>query len=108
MAFSSDILRGHTETVILKILLDRDGYGYEITKRILETSGGLIDIKDATIYTAFRRMEIDGLIESYWDDKAAGARRRYYKITGKGKGLYAEKLDEWIEIDRILNALIKG
>ncbi|MDR1905697.1 MAG: PadR family transcriptional regulator [Clostridiales bacterium] len=107
MAYSSDILRGHTETVILKILLEKDSYGYEITKRILEDSHGRIDIKDATIYMAFRRMEIDGLICTYWGDGIGGARRRYYSITDKGRKLYAEKLEEWIDIDKILNNLIR-
>ncbi|MDR3264328.1 MAG: PadR family transcriptional regulator [Clostridiales bacterium] len=107
MAFSSDILRGHTETVILKILLEKDSYGYEITKRILDDSEGLIDIKDATIYTAFRRMELDALILTYWGDGIGGARRRYYSITDKGKNLYKDKLDEWLDIDRILNRLIR-
>ncbi|MDR1940294.1 MAG: PadR family transcriptional regulator [Clostridiales bacterium] len=108
MAFSSDILRGHTETVILKILLEKDSYGYEITKRILEDSEGLIDIKDATIYTAFRRMEIDGLIGTYWGDVTGGARRRYYHITDKGRRLYRDKLKEWSDIDRVLNRLIRN
>ncbi|MDR3293513.1 MAG: PadR family transcriptional regulator [Clostridiales bacterium] len=105
--FSSDILRGHTETVILKILLAGDSYGYEITKRILEDSEGRIDIKDATIYTAFRRMELDGLICTYWGEATGGARRRYYSITDKGRKVYAEKLEEWTDIDRILNTLIR-
>ncbi|MDR2046845.1 MAG: PadR family transcriptional regulator [Clostridiales bacterium] len=107
MTFSSDILRGHTETVILKILFEKDSYGYEITKRILEDSEGRIDIKDATIYTAFRRMELDGSICTYWGDSIGGARRRYYSITDKGRKVYAEKLKEWIDIDRILNTLIR-
>ena len=39
-----------------------------------------MDIKNATIYLAFKRMEKDGLITSYWYDNPDVARRRYYKI----------------------------
>ena len=108
MAVSSDILRGHTETVILRILMEGDSYGYDITKRILEGGDGLIEVKDATIYTAFRRMELDGLLATYWGDGVGGARRRYYKITEKGERVYREKREEWLSVARILNRLILG
>jgi DNA-binding PadR family transcriptional regulator len=106
-AFNSDMLRGHTETVILKILVQGDSYGYEITKKIGEDSGGMVDIKDATIYTAFRRMEKDGLVEAYWKDvDIGGARRRYYKVTEVGRKVYGEKLAEWQRIRNVLDKLI--
>ena len=56
MAISTDVLRGHTDTVILNILRQGDSYGYEITKKILEASEGRIELTEATIYIAFRRM----------------------------------------------------
>lgn len=108
MAISTDILRGHTETIILNILRNNDSYGYEITKKILEVSNGEVELTEATIYIAFRRMENDGLIASYWGDGIGGARRRYYTITEKGLLLYEEKSSEWKNINKILNILIGG
>ncbi len=105
---NSDILRGHTETVILRILLEGDSYGYEISKKICDVGNGLIEVKDATIYSAFRRMEQDGLINTYWGDGLLGARRRYYSITDEGKTVYEQKKDEWLEIIEILNKMILG
>jgi DNA-binding PadR family transcriptional regulator len=105
---AGDILRGHTETVILRILLDGDNYGYEISKAITEVGDGMLDVKDATIYTAFRRMEEDGLIRAYWGEGGLGARRRYYSVTEAGKAYYEEKKAEWLKIDKILNQLILG
>ena len=57
MAQSGEFLRGHTDTIILRLLIDKDSYGYEISNNITELGQGLIEVKDATIYTAFRRME---------------------------------------------------
>ena len=108
MSYSSEVLRGHTETIILAILRDKDSYGYEILKTILENGNGLIDIKDATIYTAFKRMEKDELISTYWGDEFEGARRKYYSITEKGKAYYLEKVNEWKEINVVLGNLIQG
>ena len=108
MAHSGDMLRGHTETIILRILMDGDSYGYEIAKKIVDGGEGVIEVKDATIYTAFRRMEEEGFLATYWGEGHLGARRRYYSITKKGREFYAEKLNEWIKVDKILNNLIKG
>ena len=108
MAHGGDILRGHTETIILRILSEGDSYGYEISKSIIDSGEGVIDVKDATIYTAFKRMEEDGLLETYWGDGIGGARRRYYRITERGRRFYREKADEWLKASRILDKLILG
>lgn len=108
MPAGGDILRGHTETIILAQLASGASYGYEISKNILEKGEGVLDIKDATIYTAFRRMEADGLIEAFWGDGVGGARRRYYKITPKGTEYYESKKLDWIIISKLLNRLILG
>lgn len=108
MAHGGDILRGHTETIILRILSEGDSYGYEISKTIIDGGEGIIDVKDATIYTAFKRMEEEGLLTTYWGDGVGGARRRYYRITDKGRRFYEEKLAEWKKVSRILDKLIVG
>lgn len=108
MSYSSEILRGNTETIILAILNKGDSYGYEIMKTIIEGGKGLFTIKDATVYTAFKRMEKDELISSYWGDEDGGARRKYYKVTEKGKDVYGQKVEEWNEINVVLNNLIGG
>ncbi|HOK81348.1 MAG: PadR family transcriptional regulator [Clostridiales bacterium] len=108
MAVNSDILRGHTDTIILRILSEGDSYGYEVAKRIIEDGEGYIDIKDATIYIAFKRMEENGLITTYWGEGVEGARRKYYKITQKGLEVYNNAVKEWKEVNRILNKLLIG
>lgn len=108
MSYSSEILRGNTETIILAILKDKDSYGYEIMKTIIDRGKGLIDIKDATIYTAFKRMEKEGLIGTYWGDDGGGPRRKYYTITQKGRDVYNQKATEWRDVNIVLNGLIEG
>ena len=108
MTIRADVLRGHTDAVILAQLMRRDSYGYEINKTIESLSGGAFVLKEATLYTAFRRLEDSGYITSYWGDEAVGARRKYYKITEKGWELYRQARAEWDASVRILNALLEG
>lgn len=106
MSISADTLRGHTDTIILTQLLRGDNYGYEINKKILELTGGAYGLKEATLYTAFKRLEQQGLITSYWGDDGPGARRRYYAITKAGRGAWEAGRREWINTRVLLDALI--
>ena len=106
MSLTSDIIRGHTETIILAQLLEHDSYGYEINKAIKDRTGGAYEAKEGTLYTAFRRLEQAGYIRSYWGDESAGARRRYYAITEAGRQQWTENCREWQTTRALLDALI--
>ena len=103
---SADLLRGHTDTIILKLLMDGDKYGYEITKLIQTNSRGEYELKEATMYSSVKRLEGDGSITSYWGDETQGGRRKYYQITKKGKQLYAENKSNWEYAKRVLDNLL--
>lgn len=103
---SSDLLRGHTDTIILKLLIDGDKYGYEISKLIQTNSKGEYELKEATMYSSLKRLEADGNITSYWGDESQGGRRKYYQITSRGKQLYSENKSNWDYAKRILDQLL--
>jgi PadR family transcriptional regulator PadR len=103
---SSDLLRGHTDTMILKLLSDGDKYGYEITKLVYENSGHQYELKEATMYSSVKRLENDGHIISYWGDESQGGRRKYYRITGTGRELYEANKQSWDHAKRILDQLV--
>ena len=106
MSISSDTLRGHTDTIILTQLMRGDNYGYEINKTIQQRTNGQYGFKEATLYTAFRRLEQSGLITSYWGEDGPGARRRYYAITDEGRRQGAENCRGWHKTRGPLDALI--
>ena len=106
MTISADLLRGYTDTIIMRQLADTDGYGYGISRAVAEKSDGMVQLKEATLYTAFRRMEESGYINSYWGDEATGARRRYYSLTEPGKEKLEEDKQAWEETRRVINTLL--
>lgn len=107
MSIASDLLRGHTDTIILARLMRADNYGYEINKAILHLTDNKYELKEATLYSAFRRLEASGCIISYWGDEQTGARRRYYKITELGRDTYRGLVKEWEAARVMLEKLIK-
>lgn len=103
---TSDLLRGHTDTIILKFLDSSDKYGYEITKLVYELSNHEYELKEATMYSSLKRLEHDGHITSYWGDETQGGRRRYYRITVSGREQYASNTRNWNYAKQILEKLL--
>ena len=107
MSIAGDLIRGHTDAIILARLMQSDSYGYEINKTISTLSSGQFELKEATLYTAFKRLEEQGYIASYWGDSGAGARRRYYTITSHGRHTCHRLLMEWQETKEIMDQLLR-
>jgi len=104
---NSDIIRGHLESIILKLIIEQDRYGYEIANTISERTDNKFEIKEATLYSVVSRLEKKELIESYIGEKTHGKKRRYYKITPLGKAYYFEKKQEWVQLKEILQTLLE-
>lgn len=107
MSIAADLIRGHTDTIILAALLKEDSYGYRINRTLCELTDGRFELKEATLYTAFKRLEEAGYIHSYWGDEATGARRRYYAITPDGRVAYDRLMQEWQEASSMIEKLIR-
>ena len=106
MSIASDLIRGHTETIVLAQLSERDSYGYEINKAIQVKTKGRYELKEATLYSAFRRLEQGQCVKSYWGGEETGARRRYYSITPVGTAVLAQNRIDWQEAKELIDKLI--
>lgn len=99
---NSDVIRGHIETIILKLLIEKDMYGYELVSVIKERTNNLFNIKEATLYSVLQRLEKKELISSYLGEKTYGRTRRYYQATSLGKAYFKEMLKEWNMLREIM------
>lgn len=108
MTLNADLLRGYTDSILLAQLAGGDSYGYRINKSVCELSDGQLELKEATLYTAFRRLESAGYIRSYWGNENAGARRRYYSLTDEGRTHLLEEIQTWQETKKLISLLLGG
>jgi len=102
----SDVIRGHIDTIILKLLIEKDMYGYEIANEIKERTKNKFNIKEATLYSVVTRLEFKELITSYMGEKTHGGKRRYYRLTPLGKAYYKEMLEEWALLREIMSNML--
>lgn len=107
-SISSDLIRGHINTIILRALYERDKYGYEIMNDIEEKSHGQYSLKQPTLYSALKRLENQGYIKAYWktDEVSGGGRRKYFSLTESGKEITEKNLAEWEYSRTIIDSLI--
>ncbi|GAA3405081.1 PadR family transcriptional regulator [Paenibacillus hodogayensis] len=91
---SKELLKGSTGTMILSLLERTDLYGYELIKELERKSAGVFALKEGTLYPILHAMESEGLVEAYWNE-VGGRRRKYYRITPKGKKQSEQKKAEW-------------
>lgn len=105
---SSDVIRGHLDTIILRMISEKDRYGYEISREISTRTLERFQVKEATLYAVFQRLEKRGLIRSYEGGVSLGSKRRYYAITPKGVAALHSGMTEWREIKEIIDILLEG
>ena len=105
-AISSDLIRGHINTIILRTLYDGDKYGYEIISEIESKSKGQYVLKQPTLYSALKRLESQDYVTSYWGGVSNGGRRKYFQITDKGKRVVEQNLAEWEYSRTVIDSLI--
>jgi PadR family transcriptional regulator PadR len=86
-------LRGALGLCVLGVLADGPTYGYAISQRLTEV--GLGTVKGGTLYPLLARFEKDGLVESSWQVGDAGPGRKYFTLTGAGRGHLAEQSRDW-------------
>lgn len=108
MSIDKSLLTGSTTTLILKLLEEKDMYGYEMIETLSNKSDHTFDLKAGTLYPILHSLENKGLVESY-EEKADNLRvRKYYHITQKGKSLLKQKHQEWIVYSDAVNRVLNG
>ena len=103
----ADLLRGHLDRLLLAVLAEAPGHGYEVSRRLTARSGGAFDVNEGSLYPALHRLERGRLVESAWSTDA-GRRRRVYRLTPTGRGAAQDSQREWrtfsAAVDLVLGA----
>jgi PadR family transcriptional regulator, regulatory protein PadR len=106
MKINKELLKGSTATLVLSLLNSRPMYGYEIIKVIETRSNGIFSFKEGTLYPILHSLEGHEMIEAYWSDSEEGRKRKYYKITDKGRLHMEEKKEEWSLFSSTINKVL--
>lgn len=98
------LMAASTKPLILTILGRGKNYGYEIIQQVKDLSGGNLEWADGMLYPVLHKLESEGLIVSEWiniDDR----KRKYYRLTERGRKALAAEKRAWIEVNNTLMRL---
>ncbi len=105
MEIDRELIAASSTLIVLAILAAEDSYGYAILLRVRELSGGRMEWTDGMLYPVLHRLERLGNVEARWEVSGAGRRRKYYRITSRGRARLAEEREQWQAVNSTLQGL---
>ena len=96
MAVEKSLISGSMTMLILKLLSEKDMYGYEMIDTLRQKSQNVFELKAGTLYPLLHNLEEKGLLTVYEQEYAAKT-RKYYSITKNGESFLKKKKEEWEE-----------
>lgn len=105
MAVDKTLLSGSMTMLLLKLLDEKDMYGYEMIDTLRKKSNNVFELKAGTLYPLLHGLEGKGLLKSYEQD-SVGKTRKYYSITKEGRGLLEKKTVEWNEYKNAVSSVL--
>lgn len=105
MYIAKDLVAAAATPLVLGILAEGESYGYAILKRVSELSGGELQWTDGMLYPLLHRLERLGHVESKWNVSDSERRRKYYRITKRGREALVDQRRQWQAMDKALHAI---
>ncbi len=78
-------IRGAGRLAVLKLLDEREMYGYELAEALDRESEGVLAMGHSTLYPLLYNLEEKGLIAQRAPRSAHGRTRKYYAVTAAGR-----------------------
>lgn len=107
MAIDRSLLSGSNGMLLLKLLEEKDLYGYEMIEMLRERSMNVFELKAGTLYPILHKLEEQRCVETY-EKEVAGKVRKYYRITKEGKKQLKAKTEEWNEYSKAVSQVQGG
>jgi PadR family transcriptional regulator PadR len=105
--WSAELKKGVIPLCLLAILGKGRKYGFQIIKELREISDSYLDLKEGTLYPALHRLEQKGYIKSEWVIQEQGMPRKYYVLTDAGKEALKRLREEWNQIAKTVERVVK-
>jgi PadR family transcriptional regulator, regulatory protein PadR len=105
MEINKDLIAASSTPMVLAILAEGDSYGYAILQRVRQLSGGHLDWTDGMLYPILHRLERLGHIKARWEVAESGRRRKYYRITSRGRDQLDRERRQWQAVDAALRGI---
>ncbi|MFK7768815.1 MAG: PadR family transcriptional regulator [Mariniblastus sp.] len=105
MKLEREMMRGAGPTAVMHLLVDGEMYGYELIETLAKKSKGIFTLGQSTLYPMLYNLESKGLVASKERKGENGRKRRYYRLTAKGKKKLESDRQQWASLVEGMGAL---
>jgi transcriptional regulator len=91
----ADLLKGTLDVLILRTVAGEAMHGYGISQWIRGRTDGVLQVQDAALYQALRRLEAKGWLAAEWGVSENNRRARYYSLTDDGRAQLRAEASAW-------------
>jgi PadR family transcriptional regulator PadR len=98
------LLKGVLSLLLLRLLAERESYGYELVQRLREV--GLAGIAEGTVYPALARLEREARVSARLVSSRSGPARKYYRPTQAGYAALTEGIAGWLSLAAVVNPVL--
>jgi transcriptional regulator len=103
----SNLLQGTLDLLILHTVASKPTHGWGIAQRIETLSGGVLTMRQGTLYPALCRLETRGWIHADWATTNFGRPARFWSLTGEGRRQLENETRSWHRLSGAVNRLLK-
>jgi PadR family transcriptional regulator PadR len=96
--------KGVLDLCVLALLSEHDNYAYEIAARLAEAIG----MGEGTIYPLMRRLQAEGLVDTYLEESPSGPSRKYYRLSAAGRKSFAAQKAAWASFASAVESILGG
>lgn len=108
MKIEKSLMSGSNMLLILKLLSEKEMYGYEMIQELAKRSKNAFEMKEGTLYPLLHELEKKKCVSCRIAETPGGRQRKYYAITDKGMDLLKEKKEEWSFFSGKVNEVVFG
>ncbi len=105
MAIDRSLVSGSMGMLILRLLSEKDMYGYEMIDTLKKRSENVFELKAGTLYPLLHGLEEKHFLKSY-EQEVLGKVRKYYQITPEGRKYLEQKKEEWKEYSKAVGNVL--
>ena len=106
-AAQGELLQGTLPLLILRTLATGPNHGFAVARRIQQISKSVLKVEQGSLYPALHRMELDGIIESFWGTTENNRKAKYYRLTRRGVRELTSETERWQAIAGAIAAVLQ-
>ncbi len=107
MSKPSDLVQGTLDLLVLKILALQPLNGWDISRRLKQISGDVLQVSDGSLYPSLHKLEQEGWIAAEWRPSENNRRSKFYSLTRQGRKQLGKETANWDRLSAAISGIVR-